>query len=367
MGQFLQVNGDYNIKAGDGAKITLDTGPSVSGGSVRVTGDLIVEGETVSVAATNLDVQDNIITLNSGETGEGVTLDYSGIEIDRGFYADSSQIPRSVFLYSEPNDIVDLTDTDERPTWLIANGSAPGPYNYDESNLRLRRILTDSATDAGDLILIGTGAGVIKVGDRNSTTGHGYEYYVTDDNDVPNKKYVDDRILSNPTFQIVAPQSEDTKVIITDKDITPNLSSEPGSLASFIAEGVGSTNGESAVSIIVDGQLVSQIYTDRLEIGNLEIGSGVDSNQITSKAGVLNDNIYVKTTGTGKLQTNFAIQLDKISGLTGGYVSGSVVMYAKTPEVGESGVWFFNDNTDTTKREGELISKNKALVFSMLF
>ena len=37
MGQFLRVNGDYNIRAGDGAKITLDTGPAASGGSVRVT------------------------------------------------------------------------------------------------------------------------------------------------------------------------------------------------------------------------------------------------------------------------------------------------------------------------------------------
>lgn len=367
MGQFLQVNGDYNIKAGEGARITLDTGPAVSGGSVRVTGDLIVEGETVSVSATNLDVEDNIITLNSGETGEGVTLDYAGIEIDRGYFTDSSQVPRSVFLYSEPNDIVDLDDFDARPVWLIANGTAPGPFNYDESNLRLRRILTDSSTDSGNLILIGSGAGVIKVGDRNLSAGHGYEYYVTDDNDVPNKKYVDDAILSNPTFQIVAPQNQDTKVIITDKEITPNTVDEPGSLLFFEAEGVGSTNGESAVSVIVDGQLISQFYTDRLEVGNLEIGSGVDSNQITSKSGISNDNIYIKTVGTGKLQTNFAIQLDKISGLTGGYVSGSVVMYAKTPEIGESGVWFYNDNLDATKREGELISKNKALVFSMLF
>jgi hypothetical protein len=35
MGQFLRVNGDYSVRAGDGAKITLDTGPAASGGSVR--------------------------------------------------------------------------------------------------------------------------------------------------------------------------------------------------------------------------------------------------------------------------------------------------------------------------------------------
>jgi hypothetical protein len=84
MGQFLRVNGDYNIRAGDGAKITLDTGPAASGGSVRVTGNLVVEGDTVNVNATNLDIEDNIISLNVGEVGPGVSLIYSGIEIARG-------------------------------------------------------------------------------------------------------------------------------------------------------------------------------------------------------------------------------------------------------------------------------------------
>ena len=171
MGQFLRVNGDYNIKTADGANIVLDTGPAASGGSVRVTGDLVVEGETLTVQAENLDVSDNIITLNNGETGEGVTLIYSGIEIDRGFSGDSSAMPAASLLYDE-------TDT----TWLIANNSAPGPFNYDESNLRLRRIYTNSTTDDGDLTLIGTGSGVVKV--FGTTT---YELQVTHDDDVPNK------------------------------------------------------------------------------------------------------------------------------------------------------------------------------------
>ena len=189
MGQFLRVNGDYNIKTADGAKIILDTGPAVSGGSVRVTGDLVVEGLTLTVAAENLNVTDNIITVNDGESGAGVTLIYSGLEVDRGSLSSAS------LLYDESAD-----------SWLIANGSAPGPFNFDEANLRLRRILTNSSTDDGDLTLIGTGTGVVKVfGTIN------YETQVVHDDDLPNKKYVDDSILNNPTFQIVAPQSQDTR------------------------------------------------------------------------------------------------------------------------------------------------------------
>ena len=350
MGQFLQVNGDYNIKAAEGARITLDTGPAISGGSVLVTGNLVVQGTSVYVAATDLEVTDNIIKLINGEVGPGVTLVYSGIEIDRGDTTSITPQNNASFLYDESID-----------SWLIGHGTAPGPFNYDSSSLKLRKILTNSTTDDGDLTLIGSGTGVVKVlGTAN------YEDQVTHDDDVPNKKYVDDSILNNPTFQIVAPQSQDTKVVIADKDITPNTSSEPGSLAFFTDTTTHSTYGESAVSIIVDGLLSAQFYTTRFEVGDLELGGGLDRNEITSRASITNENIYVRTQGTGKLQTNYALQLDK-PGVTPSYVSNSTLLYAAEPDIGTTGIWFVNDSSETAKRNGELISKNKALVFSMLF
>jgi hypothetical protein len=352
MGQFLRVNGDYNIRAGDGAKITLDTGPAVSGGSVRVTGNLVVEGDTVNVNTTNLAIEDNIISLNTGEVGPGVTLVYSGIEIDRGNTTSASPQNNASFLYDESTD-----------SWILAHGSAPGPFNFDASSLRLKQILTNATTDSGDLTLIGTGTGVVKVGDRG---GSGYETLVTDDDDVPNKKFVDDSILNNPTFQIVAPQSQDTKVVIADKEITPNTSGTAGSLAYFTATTTHSTYGESAVSFIVDNALVGQFYANRFETGDLEIGGGPDRNEITSRASITNENIYIRTQGTGKLQTNYAMQFEKI-GTVPSYVSNNTLLYAAVPGIGTTGIYFVNDSAEVSKQNGELISKNKALVFSMLF
>jgi hypothetical protein len=350
MGQFLRVNGDYNIKTAEGANIVLDTGPAASGGSVRVTGDLVIEGETLFVATENLTINDNIITLNDGETGEGVTLIYSGIEIDRGFQGDSSAAPAASLLYEETN-----------TTWLIANNSAPGPFNYDDSNLRLRRIYTNPTTDDGDLTLIGTGTGVVKVlGTIN------YETQVSHDDDLPNKKYVDDSILNNPTFQILSPQGQDTRVIIADKEITPDVSATAGSLSYYTAQTGFPSPGESAVSVIVDNTLIGQFYNNRLEISDLEIGGGIDSNEITTKHGITNLNIYVRTQGTGKLQTNYAIQLEK-TGVAPTYVSDNILLYGDTPGTGTSGIWFVNDSAEAAKQNGELISKNRALVFSMLF
>jgi hypothetical protein len=350
MGQFLRVNGDYNIRAGDGAKITLDTGPVASGGSVRVTGNLVVEGDTFNISTTNLTIEDNIISLNTGEVGPGVSLIYSGIEIERGNTSSITPQNNASFLYDESTD-----------SWILAHGSAPGPFNFDSSSLRLKQILTNSTTDSGDLTLIGTGTGVVKVIGTNS-----YENQVTHDDDLPNKKYVDDAIQNNPTFQIVAPQSQDTKVVIADKEITPNTSGTAGSLAYFTATTTHSTYGESAVSIIVDNALVGQFYANRFEIGDLEVGGGPDRNEITSRASITNENIYVRTQGTGKLQTNYAIQVENI-GVVPSYVSNSVLLYAAAPSIGTTGLYFVNDSAEVAKQNGELISKNKALVFSMLF
>jgi hypothetical protein len=350
MGQFLRVNGDYNIRAGDGAKITLDTGSAASGGSVRVTGNLVVEGDTFNISTTNLTIEDNIISLNTGEVGPGVSLIYSGIEIERGNTSSITPQNNASFLYDESTD-----------SWILAHGSAPGPFNFDASSLRLKQILTNSTTDSGDLTLIGTGTGVVKV--IGTTT---YEAQVTHDDDLPNKKYVDDAIQNNPTFQIVAPQSQDTKVVIADKEITPNTSGTAGSLAYFTATTTHSTYGESAVSIIVDNALVGQFYTNRFEIGDLEVGGGPDRNEITSRASITNENIYVRTQGTGKLQTNYAIQVENI-GVVPSYVSNSVLLYAAAPSIGTTGLYFVNDSAEVAKQNGELISKNKALVFSMLF
>ena len=53
-------------------------------GDVIVTGDLTVNGTTTTVNTTELLVEDNLITLNSGETAAGVTAGSAGIEVDRG-------------------------------------------------------------------------------------------------------------------------------------------------------------------------------------------------------------------------------------------------------------------------------------------
>lgn len=369
MGQFIQVNGDYNIKTYEGGTIKLDTGPNV--GRVVITGDIVIGGTTTKVEAENLVIKDNVIVVNDGETGDGVTLQYSGLQVDRG------TLERVNVLWDELMSPPVTIPPGDLGGWQLVSGTE-GFYNYANSRLKLKEILTDSATDAGDLTLIGVGTGVVKVIGTDN-----YEDQVTHDDDLPNKKYVDDAILNNPTFQILR---DNTRVIVADKEVLTG----PGSPAYFTATTTYSTFGESAISLLVDGTLVAQFYSNRIEIGNLEIGGGAARNEITPKAGLTNENIIVRTQGTGKLQTNYALQLERIgtSGetppvgspyvpVTPAYVSGSTLIYAGSASLGTTGLYFVNDKTTnpatpTANNEGryqtgELVSKNRALVFSMIF
>jgi len=52
--------------------------------TVFIDGDLQVGGNSTAVTKTDLEVTDNLITLNKGESGAGVTLGSAGIEVDRG-------------------------------------------------------------------------------------------------------------------------------------------------------------------------------------------------------------------------------------------------------------------------------------------
>jgi hypothetical protein len=149
MGQVIQINGDYTIKArrAGGANVMFDTGEQI--GSVTVTGDLHVLGTTHTFNSQV--ISDVVLVLNRGETGTGVTLRRSGLEIDRG------SRDRADFLFDE-----------DVNAWTVTHKLTDGTYSYANSNLQVRKILTDASTDNGDLTLINTGTGVVKVAGTNA-------------------------------------------------------------------------------------------------------------------------------------------------------------------------------------------------------
>lgn len=83
MATVKSLNTDYNItnKINPVANVTISTN------TVFIDGNLFVGGNSTNVYKTNLNITDNIIVLNDGEPGPGVSLNTSGIEVDRGSLA----------------------------------------------------------------------------------------------------------------------------------------------------------------------------------------------------------------------------------------------------------------------------------------
>jgi len=344
MGQVVQVNGDYNIKASRGGTILLDTGANQ--GFVRVTGSLLVDGDTLTVSAEDLNVKDNIITLNYyGEDRSGVPAGvverYSGIQIDRG-----SIVP-SVFIFDENTD-----------SWIIAEGTVESNFNFTNSNLRLRRILTNPDTDSGRLSLIDANAGVVDVGGSLN-----YHLRVLDDNDIPNKKYVDDAILGNPSFQIVR---GDTR--ITSFDTSDPIDQD------FFPIGPLNTNPpQSEIDIIVNNKRVVRITEQDFELRGLSFISGDPQGEditslpgpasVTISATALDSNLILETTGTGKVQISYALQFDPVNvDNVPAIVTDTTVLYNGPIRAGTSGLYAVNNNY-----RDEIVLRNRAILFSMIF
>ena len=90
MSKTTRITGDYDVISSGDFNVTTT--------AMRLTGDLIVTGTTVTVNTTTTTIQDNIITLNDGEAGAGVTLGFAGIEIDSG------SEPNAVIRFNESSD-----------------------------------------------------------------------------------------------------------------------------------------------------------------------------------------------------------------------------------------------------------------------
>jgi hypothetical protein len=323
MTKYVVTSGDYHIKTNDAGSIFLDTGNQI--GQVYMTGNLVVKGTTTQVDATNLDLKDNIIVLNSGEQGAGVSLSTAGIEIDRG------SKPNTQFVFDETvswNDPVTQT--------IKQGGFKTRDINGGNIGLEVRSI----STGGGDLYLINAGTGVISVSGTNA-----YENQVTDDDDIPNKKYVDVQIAAQVAaadFQKIRDGSSSfTEMVVADFETT------------------GLT---SVASITVDGVNNVNFYDNRLELHDLRI----DGSRISTTTS--NADLTLSAPGTGSVVIDDQLQIlttpsPDDSAVDPAQPTDGLKIYAKSQGVGKTGLYYVNSNNV----RDEIISKNRSLLLSMIF
>lgn len=95
---------DSTISSTD-AVITINPASTATTGTVVIAGDLRVDGTTTTVNSTTVELGDNIILLNSGETGSATAN--AGFEVNRG------EDDNVFFLWNETNDRFEITDENE--------------------------------------------------------------------------------------------------------------------------------------------------------------------------------------------------------------------------------------------------------------
>jgi|TARA_B110000503_G_scaffold61401_1_gene97397 hypothetical protein len=316
MSKILNVNtGNYVARVASGNTITLDTGAQA--GTVVITGDLQINGETTTVSSQQLDLVDNIITLNKNESGAGITLNQSGIQVDRGSLTDALFVFDEDISFNDP-----ITQTVKAGTFVLKTA--------DNAIIGLR---TNSITTAGgDLYLINSGTGVISVSGTNN-----YETQVTDDDDIPNKKYVDDTVTTGiQTITIQSIQRGDSALNLYDS---------------------GLDVGVSAFRVTIDGTEVALFKS-----GSTEIEDIVFENNTISTVTSATD-LTLSSSGTAFVVIDGVLKMPIQSDATSFAPGDNIVVYGKDPGFGNSGVYYTNKNN----YEDELISTNRSLMFSMLF
>lgn len=178
----LKVSGDYKIIAKNG-NITLDLNNGNQLGTVIIDGNLNVIGDSTAIQTIDTVIEDNILVLNSGELNNYITKGTSGILIARG-NNDDLQYGASL-LYND------------NLTWNDSLDSYGGLFVLSAGQNGIRKLsalqLKGLRTDGNSLNVFGTENPFAVINVKGTVD---YENQVIDDDDIPNKKYVDDRSLA---------------------------------------------------------------------------------------------------------------------------------------------------------------------------
>ena len=321
MSKYLNVpDGNYKVHVKTGGTIFLDTGFET--GTVEISGNLLVKGDQTTVNTAQMDIEDNIITLNSGETGAGITLTSAGIKIERG------TLPDTFFKY------------DENVNGFIAIDSASAlmPLATNKIDSRSQPLVLDAGSNT--VSVSPTVDYETKVFTYVAGTLTGYDAANADI--VPNAKAVVDYVAYNFANVFLSQIGDaDSSIEIDD----------------FENSGI-----PSVIKFKIDGNTVSQLYADRWEFDDLRFtGSVIDT--LSS-----NEDLVLKSSGTGSIRIDDTLHLNRVpsdddASMTPTAPSDGTKIYVANEYTGKSGIFFANDQGS----RDELVSKNRALLFGMLF
>ena len=349
MSKILKVSeSNYRVTVQSGGTITLDTG--TDNGIVIVTGDLRVMGNTTTIDTANMTIEDNIILLNKGETGAGITEGTSGLEISRGTL-DNAQL-----LFDESLTHWDQTEAGGRGTGL-GGDDVNGTFVLQ--------------TEAGTLTSLKV-AGIVAPEDLDLTF------------DLRNKPYAlrianaDATAYSTRVFVGLNLTEVNDNLIPNRKFITQYVAASGLTTGMADVDKIYKTNGLPPVA---GGVIQTEVLSSLTKI-EFMVRSGAPSalnvRAEINSAGLFVDNVnsFLNTVQTkpGSAATLLLkgdsqnVEVDSYFNLTNQITtplaqSGRNKIFSRAVTgPGKTGLFFTNTTT-----ADELVAKNRALLFSMLF
>jgi hypothetical protein len=328
MSRVLKVSqGDYRLQVQNGGNIILDTGTNA--GLVTITGNLDVKGTTTTVESKNTTVADNILQLNFGSTGSGISsaLGYqSGIEIERG------TAPAAQFLFSEQFTHYDTVGNSSVSGTFVLQTHNNSSNTTTLSGLRLRTLTNDGSADLG-FDLQSSSTAVLRI-----VNSPNYASLLSDPNDIPNLAYVNNYVstafLTTGVAQIQYPVSG----------------------ASVLSEIRATGDGGGSLFFYINGTQEAQITSAGFQAGNITING--DTIQDTSGS----NNLIIRA-------TNGNVNINSILGLvnqTAPTASAGVTKLYSNSTVGPGGSGVYFTSTTVSPVPDELISRHRAVIYSIL-
>ena len=335
----LKVSGNYLLDARNGdVTINVTTNSYQHTGTVRIIGNLDVVGQNTHIEVQDSRIEDNILVLNSGETNGYVTLGTSGILIARG---NSDTLPTAATLLYNDNNY-----------WNVSSVSTRGVFEFNSEEL-------GSAIQANAIrINLSGGNNTLNIfGDDNPTAvmnvkgTDNYASRVLDDDDIPNKRYVDDALYSG-TDLAKRIQVGNSFVKITDDSIPPMSPMDPDFGPSKIWAALGTSTN-----------VVFRLEGTEAEIQGLIVDSSII--RVTTPE---TDLILRPGTGTNVLTGTASVAIDsplKLKEFTDTVVPedfNTTIYNSGTPGGGGTGLYYVN-----TTSSDELVSRRKAIIYGIIF
>jgi hypothetical protein len=343
MSRILRVDQDnYRIAVNTGGTITFDTGPTA--GTVIITGNLDVQGTTTTVESTNTTIKDNIIQVNYGQSGSGISgalqMPYqAGLQIGRG------SSPDAFLVYDEQ-----VTHWDSTAN-AGAGGSVSGSFvikTYNGTTTGTTGLQVNSISPIVNTNLyldMQNGNSVLKI--ANSTN---YYTRVVNDNDIPNRQFV----TSYVTAQLASAGVEKIQKIV-----------------SSISQSLVQTTTNSVDTYTIDSGSGNLILRTQVTSGGLTVnttaglpGVNILGNTVTNSG---TGNLIV-TSGNGVVEFNASLEID-VSVSDPATAANKVKFYSKSTEgPGRTGIYFVSNNAygALAYNQDELVSKNRAVLLSIL-